>query len=86
MIEEVHELNLNIAGKVKNTRLSTSKPLYPLYEAISNSIHSLEDQWGKKLTFHDKYNAYIEVISYDKLLTDAKKRNNILFDKLGLPT
>ncbi|SNR60520.1 hypothetical protein SAMN06265371_106201 [Lutibacter agarilyticus] len=36
--------------------------------------------------FHDKYNAYIEVISYPKLLKDAKMRNRILFDKLGLPT
>lgn len=27
-------------------------------------------------------NAYIEVISYEKLLEDAKKRNRILFDKL----
>ena len=29
--------------------------------------------------------AYIEVISYDKLLKDAKKRNQILFDKLFNP-
>lgn len=31
------------------------------------------------------YSAYIEVIPFDKVLTDAKKRNRILFDKLGLP-
>jgi hypothetical protein len=31
-------------------------------------------------------NAYIEVISYDKLVEDAKKRNKILFDKLFTPT
>jgi anti-sigma regulatory factor (Ser/Thr protein kinase) len=31
------------------------------------------------------YNAYIEIISYDKLLEDAKKRNRVLFDKLNLP-
>lgn len=35
--------------------------------------------------FHDIYNAYIEVISYQKLLKDAKNRNRILFEKLGLP-
>ena len=29
--------------------------------------------------------AYIEVISYDKLLKDAKKRNQVLFDKLFKP-
>lgn len=32
------------------------------------------------------YNAYIEVISYTKMVTDAKKRNAVLFDKLGLPS
>lgn len=36
--------------------------------------------------FHDKYNAYIEVITYQKVLKDAKNRNRMLFDKLGLPT
>lgn len=35
--------------------------------------------------FHETYNAYIEVISYQKLLKDAKSRNRILFEKLGLP-
>ncbi len=34
---------------------------------------------------HENYNAYIEVISYQKLLKDAKNRNRILFEKLGLP-
>jgi hypothetical protein len=29
--------------------------------------------------------AYVEIISYTKLLRDAKKRNRILFDKLHLP-
>lgn len=31
-------------------------------------------------------NAYIEIISYNKLLQDAVKRNKILFQKLNLPT
>lgn len=35
--------------------------------------------------FNTPRNAYIEIISYDKLLQDAKKRNKVLFDKLGLP-
>ncbi|OYU53830.1 MAG: ATP-binding protein [Chitinophagaceae bacterium BSSC1] len=30
------------------------------------------------------YNAYIEVLPFEKVLTDAKKRNRILFEKLGL--
>lgn len=32
-----------------------------------------------------RYNGYVEVLSYDKVKADARKRNQILFDKLGLP-
>ncbi len=35
--------------------------------------------------YRKEYNAYFEIISYDKLLDDSKKRNQILFDKLKLP-
>ena len=34
--------------------------------------------------YQDQYSAYFEVISYDKMVGDAKKRNAVLFDKLGL--
>ena len=27
---------------------------------------------------------YVEIISYDKLMRDAKRRNRVLFDKLGM--
>ena len=36
-------------------------------------------------SFHTGYNAYIELLSYDKVLGDAKKRNRAFFDRLGLP-
>lgn len=29
-------------------------------------------------------NGYVEIISYDKLIKDAKRRNRVLFDRLGL--
>jgi hypothetical protein len=32
------------------------------------------------------YQAFVEVISYDRLLNAAKERNKAFFDKLGLPT
>jgi hypothetical protein len=35
--------------------------------------------------FNPNLNAYYEVISYGKVLADAKKRNRVLFEKLGLP-
>ena len=33
-----------------------------------------------------QYNAYHEVISYTKVVRDARKRNLAFFHKLGLPT
>jgi hypothetical protein len=35
--------------------------------------------------YNPTLSAYVEIISYKKLLRDAKKRNRILFDKLHLP-
>lgn len=35
--------------------------------------------------YHNKAGAYVELISYEKLLQDAKKRNRVLFDRLNLP-
>jgi hypothetical protein len=35
--------------------------------------------------FSQNYNAYFEIVSYRKLLEDAKKRNRVLFEKLSLP-
>lgn len=34
--------------------------------------------------FNKTYNAYFEILSYDKILHDAKKRNRVLFEKLGI--
>jgi hypothetical protein len=36
--------------------------------------------------YNDNYKAYIEVISYDRLVNAAKERNRAFFDQLGLPT
>ena len=70
----------------------------PFYAYIildnNNSLKQVMDDKDFKKTpdsmgyfrFHDIYNAYIEVITYPKLLKDARMRNRILFDKLGLPT
>jgi len=35
--------------------------------------------------YFENLGAYVELISFDKLLRDAQKRNRILFDKLNLP-
>jgi hypothetical protein len=36
--------------------------------------------------YNANYKAYIEVISYDRLLNAARERNRAFFDQLGLPT
>ena len=36
--------------------------------------------------YNDNYKAYIEVISFDRLLNMARDRNKAFFDKLGLPS
>ncbi len=36
--------------------------------------------------YHQAYKAYVEVISFDRLVNAAKERNKAFFDKLGLPT
>ncbi len=36
--------------------------------------------------YNDNFKAYIEIISFDRLVNAAKERNRAFFDKLGLPT
>ena len=36
--------------------------------------------------YNDNFGVYVDIISFDKLIGDAKKRNAILFEKLGLAT
>ncbi len=36
--------------------------------------------------YNENHKAYIEIISFDKLITTAKQRNRAFFDKLGLPS
>jgi hypothetical protein len=35
--------------------------------------------------WHPNFKVYTEIISYDKLVRDARNRNQVLFDKLNLP-
>jgi hypothetical protein len=42
---------------------------------------------GLGFFFNNKaYKAYVEVISFDRLVTMAKQGNRTFFDKLGLPS
>lgn len=67
---------------------------YYLYAVcdVTSKMERFIEQYGFTQTpdllgyygFNKSYNAYFEVLSYDKILNDAKKRNQVLFDKLGI--
>lgn len=54
-----------------------------LREQVEMRYHKTADNEGYFYTL-PKGNGYVEIISYDKLVRDAKRRNRILFDKLGI--
>lgn len=57
----------------------------PTLEPILENFNFTETPDGLgRYMFNDKLNAYIEVISFDKIVNDAKMRNAIFFDKLGI--
>ena len=67
--------------------------VYLICDLVPRLERELEDATFKKMPendgyffYHEIFQAWIEVIPYDKLLKDAKRRNRILFEKLNLPS
>lgn len=56
-----------------------------LKDVISHSglLKKTPDQLGY-YGYHSEYNAFIEILPFDKIINDATKRNRVLFDKLGI--
>ncbi len=54
-----------------------------LRKQVSLRYHKTADNEGYFFTLPEG-NGYVEIISYDKLVRDAKRRNRMLFEKLGL--
>ena len=52
-------------------------------QARNYSLTKTPDSQGY-FGYHREHGAYIEVISFDKLVDDAKRRNKVLFEKLGI--
>lgn len=77
-------------GRIIRTDEHTKFYLYVVCDAIENYRNSLKLRGGFSETidglgmFRMLNNQYIEVLTYDKIINDAKKRNKILFDKLGI--
>lgn len=98
VVKYIRTIRENKAKDRKGKVIQFIGPNIPFYAYIiadfNKSLEDILDDKDFKKTpdgmgyfkFHDKYNAYIEVITYQKVLKDAKNRNRILFEKLGLPT
>jgi hypothetical protein len=52
-------------------------------QAIKSNFKTTPDRKGY-FFLHSELNAYIEIISFSKLVSDAKRRNQVLFDQLNL--
>lgn len=89
---------LNNKSKDKNGRPISIRENTPFYAYIISDLtpklRNLAEKAGfTKLPDNDGYfnynpnfKLYTEIISFDKLVRDSKKRNQILFSKLNLPT
>lgn len=88
-----------LEGKVTNRRgrkiiVDTNTPFYVYivcditksFEKIlkKREFKPMPDGQGYFYFKSEYYSAYIEVIPFEKVVTNAKKRNRILFDKLGI--
>lgn len=81
----------------KNGRPVNLSPTTPFYcYIVCDLTPRLKEQarhYGLRLTpdadgyfgYNENVGTYIEIISFNKLVRDAKKRNRILFEKLNLP-
>src|SRR5690606_35283739 len=64
---------------------------YIVCDLTSSLETRIQDMGGRRTPdnlgyygFNEALNAYYEIITYSKILADAKKRNRILFEKLNL--
>lgn len=88
-----------LAGKVtsRTGRKISVDPKMPFYVYIICDLHpslvdilrsrefdKTSDGQGYFRLYNKYFNAYIEVLPFEKVLSNAKKRNRILFEKLGI--
>ncbi len=93
VIEYVKELKTNDSrdkkGRPMNIDINTKFRAYiiaditdSLYEILGDRGFNITTDKQEAVTYIDRHNLYIEIMSFNKLVTDSKKRNQILFDKL----
>jgi hypothetical protein len=98
-IDQVYTyIELLRAGKAKDRggRFVQINETTPIYVYIIADITPKLTKRAKRATFkptpdgkgffgfNEDYRSYVEIIGFDKLILDAKKRNLVLFDKLGI--
>jgi len=84
---------MNRKGRTINITKDTPFYIYIISDLTPTLVKILErrdfyktpDGQGYYAFKSRRYNGYIEVMSFEKVKNDARKRNQILFDKLGLP-
>ena len=95
LVDYVNKLSTNKVadkyGRIIKVGDNTQFYLYAICDLTPNLIKVAEDEDFKETPdkrgyykYHDKKHAYIEILSYDKIIEDFEKRNRILFDKLGI--
>ncbi len=93
MIRDVHAGRLkDKAGRPLRAASSTIPAFcYIVCDLTAPLETRIQDMGGRRTPdnlgyygFNDTLNAYYEILSYAKIVEDAKKRNRILFDKLNL--
>lgn len=62
--------------------------LTPTIKKCCKNMGCLQESQDKMgyFGYHPNYKSYIEIISFNKLVQQAKERNRIFFQKLGIPT
>lgn len=72
----VSEFSINIAGRINNFNLPKNQPLLPLFEAIVNSFHAIEERRDKDKNF-TAGEISIKIIRGDQIGIDENDLDNI---------
>lgn len=96
LMNYIDDINSGKAKTTKGRYISVSSKPIPYYCFIVGDIDTTLRKFASQYNFFNtpdgqgffgfntNYNAYFEIVSYDKMIGDANKRNRILFDKLNL--
>jgi hypothetical protein len=71
-------LDTNLSGRLRNTHLATSKALYPVFEAVVNSIQAIEEKGNL-----NSGSIVLEIIRKPQQLMKGEGFSDILGDITG---